>query len=189
MQHAALATLSEAEYLHGETRARVRHEYLAGYVHAMAGASKAHNTIALNLATRLRAHLRGTPCRSFIADMKVRVASARSYYYPDVVTTCSERDRAPDAPKDHLTEPALIVEVLSSATETIDRREKLQAYTSLESLREYVLVDSRHPRVELYRRLAEGGWERWIWSEGETMRLDSVGLEWTLDELYEDVVF
>jgi len=189
MQHAALALLSEAEYLSGETQARVRYEYLAGYVYAMAGASKAHNTIAGNLFAKLRAHLRGTPCRSFIADMKVRVATARSYYYPDVVTTCSERDSAPDAPKDHLTEPALIVEVLSPATETIDRREKLRAYTTLESLREYALIDSRRQQVELYRRLADGGWEQWTWSEGEAMRLDSVGLEWALADLYEDVVF
>jgi Uma2 family endonuclease len=75
MHQAAIAKLSEAGYLAGEMHSQVRHEYVDGHVYAMAGASKAHNTIALNLASRLRQHLRGTPCRAFIADMKVRVAA------------------------------------------------------------------------------------------------------------------
>lgn len=184
MHHATVATLSEADYLSGEAQSRVRHEYIAGYVYAMAGASKAHNTIALNFASRLRQHLRGSPCRSFIADMKVRTVGA--YYYPDVVATCSEQDTAPNAPKDYLTAPILIVEVLSPATETIDRREKMRAYVSLDSLKEYVLVESRLQQVEVYRKQPDGTWEQWIWSVGETLRLDSVGLDLSLEELYED---
>ena len=189
MHCATVSILTEAEYLSGETLSRVRHEYVAGHVYAMAGASKAHNTIAGNFFARLRQHLRGTPCRGFIADMKVRVEQASTYYYPDVVVTCSERDTAPGAPKDYLTDPLLLVEVLSPATESTDRREKMRAYALLDSLREYVLVDSRSQQVEVYRKQPDGGWAQWIWSAGETARLDSVDLALPLDELYEDVVF
>lgn len=186
MHNAAVATLSEADYLSGEAQSRVRHEYVEGRVYAMAGGSKAHNTIAGNLFSRLRQHLRGSPCRSFIADMKVRVDAASAYYYPDVAVTCSERDAAPSAPKDYLTAPILIVEVLSPTTESIDRNEKMRAYALLDSLKEYVLVDSRVQQAEVYRKQPDGTWVQWIGSQGETVRLDSVGLELALADLYED---
>ncbi len=189
MQHATVLPISESDYLAGEPASAIRHEYVAGHVYAMAGAGKAHNTIALNLATRLRSHLRGTPCRSYIADMKVRVVRDQAYYYPDVVVTCSERDTGADAPKDFLTEPTLIIEVLSESTESIDRREKMRAYASLEGLREYVLVESRGQRVELYRKLPEGGWDQWILSPGEQVSLNSVDLTLDFREIYEDVEF
>jgi Uma2 family endonuclease len=152
----------------------------------MAGASKAHNTISGNIFSRIRQHLRGSPCRSFIADMKVRVGLGNAYYYPDVVMTCSGLDTAPAAPRDYLTAPALIVEVLSESTESIDRREKMQAYALLDSLQEYLLVDSRARQAELYRKLPNGGWEQWIATPGESLTLDSLGLELAVDDMYED---
>lgn len=189
MQHATVVTVSEADYLSGEPSSEIRHEYVAGHVYAMAGAGKAHNAIALNVATRFRSHLRGSPCRSYIADMKVRVEREQAYYYPDVVVTCSDQDTAADAPKDYLTAPSLIVEVLSVSTETIDRREKMRAYAALETLQEYVLVESRFQQVEIYRRLSAGGWEQWIPAPGEPVQLDCLGLTLDFAEIYEDVVF
>lgn len=187
MHHATVLPVTEADYLAAEPLSEIRHEYVAGQVYAMAGAGKAHNTIAGNLFSRLRNHLRGTPCRSYIADMKVKVEQACAYYYPAVVATCSARDTAPDAPKDYLTAPALIIKVLSGSTETIDRREKMRAYGTLESLREYVLVASATRQVEIYRKLSGGGWEQWILSPGEPVRLDSVNLDLTFEDIYEDV--
>ena len=188
MQHATISTLAETDYLSGEATSPVRHEYVAGQVYAMAGASKAHNTIAGNIFSRIRQHLRGSPCRSFIADMKVRVGQARAYYYPDVVVTCSGQDTVADAPKDYLIAPALIVEVLSESTESIDRREKMHAYAMLDSLQEYLLVDSRSQQAELYRKLPGGSWEQWIAEPGESLKLDSLGLELAVNEIYEDAV-
>jgi Uma2 family endonuclease len=187
MHHATILPVSEADYLTGEPLSEIRHEYVAGQVYAMAGAGKAHNTITGNLAAILRNHLRGTPCRSYIADMKVKVEQAGAYYYPDVVVTYSERDTAADAPKDYLTAPRLIIEVLSDSTETVDRREKMRAYGTLESLREYLLVASESRQVEIYRKLSGGGWEQWILLPGEPVRLDSVNLDLTFDDIYEDV--
>ncbi len=185
MRHAVIERPSEAEYLEGERLAPVKHEYVVGEVFAMAGASKVHGTLALNLAIALRGHLRGGPCRSWIADMKVRVAAVSAYYYPDVVVTCDPRDLAADAPKDFLEAPTLIVEVLSPATEHIDRREKLLAYRRLESLTEYVLVDQEKAWVEVYRR-TPAGWTQDIYSAGETVELASLGLTLPMTEIYAD---
>ena len=186
MQHAIVSIIDESDYLSGEAFSPVRHEYVGGHVYAMAGASKAHNTITLNIASRLRQHLRGSPCRAFVADMKVKVEASRAYYYPDVVVTCADQDTTKAAPRDYLTAPALIVEVLSETTENIDRREKMRAYALLDSLQEYLLVDSRKAQAELYRKRPEGGWEQWIVSPGETLTLTSVGLDMAVEDFYED---
>jgi Uma2 family endonuclease len=186
MQHAIVSTLDESDYLTGEALSPIRHEYVDGHVYAMAGASKAHNLIAGNIFSRLRQHLRGSPCRAFVADMKVKVEASRAYYYPDVVVTCAGQDTAASGPRDYLTAPALIVEVLSETTENIDRREKMRAYGLIDSLREYLLVDSRKAQAELYRKRAEGGWDQWIVTPEDTLTLDSVMLDLTVAELYED---
>ena len=186
MQHAIVSTVDESDYLSGEALSPVRHEYVDGHVYAMAGASKAHNLIAGNIFSRLRQHLRGSPCRAFVADMKVKVEASRAYYYPDVVVTCADQDTTKAAPRDYLTAPALIVEVLSETTENIDRREKMRAYALLDSLQEYLLIDSRTARAELYRKRPEGGWEQWIVTPGEILTLTSVGLDMAVEDFYED---
>jgi Uma2 family endonuclease len=186
MQHAIVSTLDESDYLSGEALSPIRHEYVDGHVYAMAGASKVHNIIAGNLFSRLRQHLRGSACQAFIADMKVKVEASRAYYYPDVVVTCAAEDTVSSGPRDYLTAPVLIVEVLAETTENIDRREKMRAYAVLDSLQEYLLVDSRKPQAELYRKRPEGGWEQWIVTPGDTLALTSVGLDLAVEDFYED---
>lgn len=186
MQHAKITPWSEADYLRAEREASVRHEYVAGRIFAMAGATKAHNTIAGNLFASLRAHLRGRPCRVFIADMKVRLESSRSYYYPDVVVTCHPKDLAPDSPIDYVTEPSLIIEVLSASTESIDRREKLLAYAQLPGPLEYVLIDSSKQQVEIYRKNSTGELVQEIPARDESVHLESVELELSFKAIYED---
>jgi len=117
--------LGVEDYLVGEQAAEVRHEYVAGAVYAMVGSTARHNLLALGLAARLHAHLSGSPCKTFISDMKVR--SADAFYYPDVVVTC--QPVAPDAV--YLTEPTMIVEVLSESTDARDRLEKWTAYRAV----------------------------------------------------------
>ncbi|MBA2410909.1 MAG: Uma2 family endonuclease [Gammaproteobacteria bacterium] len=117
--------LSVEDYLVGEQAAEVRHEYVAGAVYAMGGSTARHNLLALGLAARVHAHLSGSPCETFISDIKVR--SADAFYYPDVVVTC--QPVAPDAV--YLTEPTMIVEVLSESTDARDRLEKWTAYRAV----------------------------------------------------------
>jgi Uma2 family endonuclease len=194
MKHAVMTQLSEADYLDGEGASPIRHEYVAGEVFAMAGASKAHNIISGNVFVLLRAALRGSGCQTFMADMRVRIAAQSSYYYPDVVVTCAPGDLASDAPKDHIESPGLIVEVLSPGTEAIDRREKMLAYRHIESLREYVLIDQERRWVEVYRR-AGSGWVADLYSPGDTITLnpgtlnpatlDTANLNVSMDDVYE----
>ena len=122
-------------FLEWEKTQLEKYEYLDGQVvqvYAMVGARDAHVTVALNVASLLREHLRGGPCRVYISDMKLRVEAANAFFYPDVFVTCDPRDRAEDAYK-HF--PLLVVEVLSDSTAGYDRGRKFAVYRRLESLK------------------------------------------------------
>ncbi|MDD2761509.1 MAG: Uma2 family endonuclease [Methylomonas sp.] len=123
------------DYLEMELSSPVKHEYVAGEIFAMTGTSDSHNIISLNLAFILREHLRGTPCRVFMSNLKLKIEAADAYFYPDLMVTC---ETAPDS---HFREqPKLVIEVLSDSTAKYDREDKPRMYQSLQSLQEYVLV-------------------------------------------------
>jgi Uma2 family endonuclease len=176
------------EYLKLEQASEIRHEYFGGQVFAMSGGSKQHNTITLNIASRLRSHLRGGSCSVFMADMKVRIELVNQnkniFYYPDVIVSCDSQDQE----RFFLNYPCLIIEVLSPSTELTDRREKLVNYRTLESLQEYVLISQDEIKVEVYRQDAEGNWLLEILGKDDELRLDSISLNLTMAEIYEDVI-
>ena len=177
--------LTPDEYLQLEAKSALKHEYIDGEVYAMAGASDAHVTISLNLATLLRSHVRGTGCRVYISDMKAHIDARNRFYYPDVMVTCDPRDRDNS---DHKRFPKLIVEVLSKSTEAFDRGDKFIDYQTLESLEEYVLINTRHQRVECFRRNESGLWVLQSYTtETEKFALESVDFTDTFSALYEDV--
>lgn len=171
------------DYLEWEQRQPERHEYVRGEVFAMAGTTDRHNEISGNFYTLLRRHLRGTPCRVYIAEVKVRVEAADCGFYPDVQVTCAESDRA-----DHLVKrsPVLVVEVLSDSTATFDVGDKFAAYQQLDSLQEYVLVDQERIRVQIYRRRERRWWVDSV-GPGGRLHLESVELEGPVEALYEDL--
>jgi Uma2 family endonuclease len=188
--------LTPDEYLHMEAQSPVKHEYIDGQIYAMAGASDPHVTIAGNLFALLRSHVRGSGCRVYISDMKVPIEALNRFYYPDVLVTCDERDseallRSADRETPTYKRfPTLIVEVLSDSTEAFDRGDKFADYQNLESLREYVLINTKRQRVECLRRNDEGLWVLQFYTPQQTsFRLDSIDFEETLEALYEDVVF
>ena len=177
--------ISVDEYLQGETRSVIRHEYLAGEVYAMAGAGEKHNRISLNIAFHLRAASRGKTCGVFISDMKLRIDASDSFYYPDVLVSCDPQDT--ESLFKRL--PCLLVEVLSPSTESIDRREKLLAYRKLPTLRHYLLVSQEQRWVQWHLR---DDADQWLTSEfegGGTLELACQGLALSvsLDDIYEDV--
>jgi Uma2 family endonuclease len=179
--------LTPEEYLQMEAQSPVKHEYIDGQIYAMAGASDPHVTIAGNLFALLRSHVRGSGCRVYISDMKARIETLNRFYYPDVLVSCDDRDRETPTYKRF---PTLIVEVLSDSTEAFDRGDKFADYQNLESLREYVLINTKCQRVECFRRNDEGLWVLQFYTPQRTsFRLDSLGFEGTLDALYEDVGF
>ena len=159
--------LSHREYLEGEQRSVIRHEYLAGQVFAMAGAGENHHRISLNIAFHLRTATRGKLCGVFISDMKLRVEQNDAYYYPDVMLTCDPAD----SESLYKRSPCLVVEVLSPSTEAIDRREKLIAYRNLPSLRYYLLVAQEKRQVECYMRDAENRWRLTVCDNEGTLEI------------------
>jgi Uma2 family endonuclease len=177
--------VSPEVYLEGEKISPIKHEYRQGEIYAMAGASDAHVTISLNLATLLRNHVRGTGCRAYMADMKVRIETADVFYYPDLMVTCDERDRTPDDFKRY---PCLIVEVLSPKTQAFDRGDKFADYRTLETLQEYVLVNQERVSVECFRRNSEGLWVLYPYSTGDEIQLTCVDFSCPIAALYEDVL-
>lgn len=174
--------ISSDAYLLGENdRADgTRYEFCNGYVYAMAGASRNHNRVSMNVAGLLFSQLRGSPCQVFQSDMKVGIQTTdeEHFYYPDVQVSCEEETN-----KYYNTAPCLIVEVLSDSTARIDQNEKLAAYRMLPSLQEYVLCSQDYPAIAVYRRSNAWKVERYV--AGQTVMLESVNLELVLDELYD----
>lgn len=175
--------LSVEDYLAFEKDSEIKHEYINGELYAMAGASARHNLIAGNLFARLLAHLRGSPCQVFFADVKLHLKElgVEIFYYPDLMVCCDPEDREPY----YRTRPCLIVEVLSGGTARIDQREKLFAYARLDSLQGYLLLEQDRIGASLHWR--EGG--DWRWTEFSDSRaeltLPCTGLTVRLAELYE----
>lgn len=166
-------------YLEAEKHSPVKHEYVDGHIYAMTGTSKVHNLIVGNLASLLRIHLRGGPCRVYTSDVKV-MAGTRCYY-PDVVVSC-ERSEDPYIE----TLPRLIIEVLSDSTERTDREEKRPAYQTLATLQEYVLVSQDSMVVQVYRR-ASDAWVLEDYGQGDRLAPLSVALTLAVEQIYEDV--
>jgi Uma2 family endonuclease len=148
------AAISIDDYLAGEEVSTVKHEYLGGAVHAMAGATNGHNEIAVNSIIALGGRLRGKPCRPFNSDTKVRIelGGHTRFYYPDAMVVCHPNPRS-DHFQDH---PVVVIEVLSDSTRRIDQGEKCDTYLRIPSLQVLLLVESEEMAVTVYRRGAEG---------------------------------
>lgn len=183
---AARTYLTPTEYLAFERKATTRHEYLAGEIVAMSGASFDHNFITGDIFGELRAQLRDGRCKAAASDMRVKVSKTGSYFYPDVVVFCGE-PQAEDSTSDTLLNPALIIEVLSPSIEARDRGEKFWHYQQLASLQEYILVSQDQVCVEHYLR--EGTyWLRTEFRELEdVMSLPSIECELCLRDIYTSV--
>ncbi len=184
--------MSPQEYLAWEEQQPLKHEYIDGEVFAMAGGTLPHNAIAVNLTTALKPHLRSKGCRVFMADVKVGVSEKGSFHYPDVMVTCDERDKKA---KRIVRFPCLIVEVLSPSTEGYDRGKKFTRYRRIETLKEYVLIDTEQMSVECHRRNENNKWELTHYLIDETtpagiepeIHFTSVDFKCPISLLYEDV--
>lgn len=184
MKTATYTTYSESDYLAYEAQSPVRHEYIAGEIFAMTGASIRHNVIAGNLFAELRTHLKGTPCRALIEGVKLRLRKEQSYFYPDVMVTCEDRLQELDSQQQIVEAPLVVIEILSPTTEATDRREKLRAYRTLPSLKEYLLVSQEQAQVEIYRRRGDIGWDIITFEPGDTVELAGVELQLPIADVY-----
>ena len=174
------------EYLALEEKAEFRSEFENGEIVAMAGGSLDHAQITFNIAKNLDRKL-NEKCRSLTSEVKVKVENYRKFYYPDVLVICGEPVFF-EKRNDTITNPILIVEVLSDSTEAKDRGEKMLAYRTLESLQEYVLVSQDKAIVEQYIKSSD---ENWIHKAtiglNSSVKFESIEVELTLEEIYQRV--
>ena len=183
------ARLTPEEYLRIERAAEWKSEYIDGEMFAMAGASRRHTLIALNLAAELRALVRELPCTAHTADLRVATDRLRHYTYPDVVVACDPIQFVDDH-QDTITNPTLIAEVLSESTEKYDRGAKSERYRAVPTLAEYLLVSQERVHVELYTRQSDGGWTLREWNDpGAEIDLTSLQCRLKVAEVYHKVNF
>lgn len=187
MGEKAIKLLSPEEYLAEEKVSAIKHEYLGGAVHAMAGAGVRHNHIAGSAFGSLFTQLRGKPCFPIGSDTKIKIQTRDQtrFYYPDAGVICES------GPEDqHFQEnPVLIIEVLSDSTRRIDQGEKKDAYLQIPSLQAYLLIETAKPEVTLYARKGEDFTASIFNSLSDTISLPLLELTLSLAELYERVTF
>ncbi len=186
MHHEKIESMTEAEYLDRERAAEYKSEFFRGEMFAMTGASRNHNLIATNLIRELSSQLKKTPCRVYPSDMRLKVEKTGLYTYPDVMVVCGEHRFADREAKDTLVNPEVIVEVLSDSTEKYDRGDKFAHYRRIDSLKEYLLISQKKPKIECYFKSGSG-----LWTLMETddtcseIRLGSIECTLSLEELYD----
>ena len=175
---------SADDFLAWDATQTERHEFVDGEVFAMAGGEDRHASVSLAVASSLRSHLKGSRCRVYMNDVKLQVAAANAFFYPDVFVTCSERDAANRLVKQ---EPLLVVEVLSPSTAAYDRGDKFASYRLCPTLAEYAVIDIDRRAVDLFRKNTEGLWVLHPLVGNATLTLTSVDHALALGELFADL--
>lgn len=179
--------VSVEDYLAGELVSEIKHEYLGGYVYAMAGARNLHNRVATNWLLAMGSRLRGKPFEPFNSDTKVRISYPKytQFYYPDGMIVC-EPNPANETFQD---KPVVIAEVVSESTRRIDEKEKRDAYVTIPSLMVYLLIETDRPRVVVHRRTGDGFLAEVYEGTDVVVPLDAIEAELPLAELYDRVDF
>ncbi|MDR2186937.1 MAG: Uma2 family endonuclease [Azonexus sp.] len=178
------AAMTAEEFLAWDATQTERHEFVNGEIFAMTGAADRHVTASGNVYVALRQHLAGTPCRAYMADLKLAAADEQSFFYPDVFVTCSEADRQRPLVK---REPTLIVEVLSPSTAAYDLGAKFAHYRQIPTLREIAFIDLDARRTDVYRKGADGLWVLHSFAADSDVRFAAVDLSLTAAALFAEV--
>ncbi len=185
----ALKRISAADYLARERTSEFKSEFFDGEIFAMGGGSPTHSLIAANFVGEARQSLKGKPCAVYSSDLRVKVSSTGLYTYPDATIVCGELT-FDDERRDTVTNPTVIVEVLSDSTEKYDRGRKSSHYRQILSVREIILISQDEAHVERFVRQPEGGWL--LLEERELkglFNLSSLNITIAMSELYRNVTF
>ncbi|MBP7284152.1 MAG: Uma2 family endonuclease [Leptospiraceae bacterium] len=187
MDNLARKLFTEEEYLNLEREAPYKSEYYKGEIFAMAGARRKHNLLVTNLCREISIILKDKPCEVYPSDMRVKNKVDRFYTYPDVSIVCGQPEFLDDN-EDTLTNPIVLIEVLSTSTEKYDRGAKFALYRNIPSVQEYILVSSEEKKIESFFRKGE----EWIFRESKSestnnFHLQSMEVELSLEAIYEKV--
>jgi Uma2 family endonuclease len=188
MENLAHKFITETEYFQLEENSEVKHEYFDGEIFAMAGAKKNHHIIVMNLSIILGTYFKLKPCNVYPSDMRVSVEQGKYYTYPDLTVVCGKSEFL-DKNETTLTNPNLILEVLSDSTEKYDRSKKFQSYRTIPSLNTYVLVSTEYKQIEVYSKNPNNSWTLTDPDENGKIHIPSIDYTLDLNEVYEKVEF
>lgn len=178
------------EYLELDAKSDSRLEYWDGEIFDMSGVSKKHARIEINITIHLGPRLAARGCRLFPANLRIKVPTLPPYRYGDLSALCGQDRYVAIGGLDVLTNPALIIEVLSDTTESYDRGDKFTHYKSIPSFSEYLLIAQHRPHVSPYLRQADDSWLQYEYNDlADVVQLASVGCALSLQEIYEHVTF
>lgn len=180
--------MSREEYLAFERASQTKHEYLDGELFAMAGSSRSHNRITLNLGATLHLQLRDSSCEPFVNDIRVRVSPTGLYTYPDVVVACGDSQYENDR-LDTLLTPTVLMEVLSESTKDYDRGDKWKHYRQIDSLQHYLLVSQNAMEIEMYTRNPDDSWRLTDHRPAEDVWIEAIQCRLNWDDVYARVDF
>ncbi|HSD27016.1 MAG TPA: Uma2 family endonuclease [Vicinamibacteria bacterium] len=173
-----------ADYLAFEEASTTKHEFLNGEIYGMAGGTPEHAALSVAVSSALLAQLRGGPCRVYSSDLRVRVLATGLATYPDVTVVCGDLERDPESATT-VANPRVVVEVLSDATESYDRGQKLDHYRRIPSLAAVVLVSHRAQAIEVWERTREGAWRRGEYGPGQAAAIEALPARLVVDEVYQ----
>ncbi len=184
VQTAKELVFNNEDFLKWEETQENKHEFIQGEIFAMGGARQDHVIVAGNMFALLKQHLKGKPCQTYISDMKLRVEQVDAFFYPDIMVSCDETDHKAEQ---FLSNPSLIIEVLSDSTEAFDRGEKFAAFRHIQSLKEYVLIDIKARRIDSFRRTEKNDWLLHVSENQASCDFIYLDLSVELDDIFEDV--
>lgn len=171
--------ISEEDYLQGEQEAETRHELINGEVYAMAGANENHNLVSGNVFSELKNRLKGSPCKTFMSDMKVKASG--DFFYPDVMVVCED-----DSEHEYYKSvPILIIEVLSESTRKFDKTHKRLTYQNIPSLEEYAIIEQERCEIEVFRR--KDHWQSTYYYLGDDVYFASLDVSVSVEDIYYQV--
>jgi len=177
------------EYLAFEKNSEDKHEYFKGEIFAMSGPKVSHNIIAGNLFSEIKQKLKGKPCRPFNSDQRIHIPLNSLFTYPDISIVCGEIKTLNDD-NWNITNPAVVIEVLSSATRNYDLGGKFSLYREIPTLREYILIDSESIKILAFRVNKTGHWELEEYNNPiDILPIESIEVSIPLTDIYEGVKF
>jgi Uma2 family endonuclease len=177
--------ISPEEYLELENSSFEKHEYYKGEIFAMSGTTVPHNIIAVNLLAPIKQHLKGKKCRPFHSDLRIHIEKNTLFTYPDISIVCGNVETK-DNDNLNVTNPLVIIEILSRSTRNYDRGDKFKLYRDIGSLREYILVDFESINIEAFRINEHDHWELEEYSKVNTsLVIPAIQFSMSLCNIYE----
>ena len=182
-------SFTQEAYLETEREALEKHEYYQGEIFAMSGASVKHNKIFINCIGELQNRLKGKNCQPYGSDLRIHIPKNTLYTYPDISIICGEMELTDDK-FDTVTNPSVIIELLSDSTRNYDKGEKFTLYRDITSLKEYILIDTEKIYVEKHIRNADNSWQLTDYKSIEnSFTISTIQLSFLLVDIYEGISF